>query len=181
MGENYPHESLKLFSQSVRGCAIIHVGFLSLVFVTPHYTGFIEGKPLRFLKTHISRQARNRAGFCPAWRMATGGVPCEFRGFQRNLAKPSNQDETAKRRITASSRAIWRLSHGVSRPSMKNGESPASNVIGHCNAGIYFCRVERVDRVEAFCHNVHSSQSSRGPSRAWGKLTQRHRDTEGDL
>jgi hypothetical protein len=61
MGKNYPHESLKLFSQSVRGCAIIHVGFLSLVFVTPHYTGFIEGKPLRFLKTHISRQARNRA------------------------------------------------------------------------------------------------------------------------
>jgi hypothetical protein len=56
--------------------------------------------------------------------MAPDGVPCEFRGFQRNLAKPSNQDETAKRRITASSRAIWRLSHGVSRTPMKNGESP---------------------------------------------------------
>jgi hypothetical protein len=125
MGKNYPHESLKLFSQSVRGCAIIHVGFLSLVFVTPHYTGFIEGKPLRFLKTHISRQGRNRAGFCTAWRMATDGIPCEFRGFRRKLTRPSNQEETAKRHITASSRAIWRLSHGVSHPSMKNGESPA--------------------------------------------------------
>ena len=61
MGENYPHESLELFSQSVRGCAIIHGGFLSLAFVTPHYTGFIEGKPLLFLKSHISRHSRNRA------------------------------------------------------------------------------------------------------------------------
>jgi hypothetical protein len=50
MGENYPHEFLKLFSQSVRGCAIIHGGFLSVGFVAPYYTGFTEGKPLPFLK-----------------------------------------------------------------------------------------------------------------------------------
>jgi hypothetical protein len=48
MGENYPHESLKLFSQSVRGCGIIHVGFLSVVFDTPYYTGLTERKPLPF-------------------------------------------------------------------------------------------------------------------------------------
>ena len=57
--------------------------------------------------------------------MAPDGVPCEFRGFLRKLAKPSNHDETAKQRITSSNHAIWRLSHGDSRPSMKNGESPA--------------------------------------------------------
>ena len=56
--------------------------------------------------------------------MAPDGVPCEFRGFLRKLAKPSNHDETAKQRITSSNHAIWRLSHGDSRPSMKNGESP---------------------------------------------------------
>ena len=79
MGENYPHEFLKLFSQSVRGCAIIHGGFLSVVFVTPYYTGFTEGKPLPFPEVHISRQARNRVGFCQTWRMASGGTTCEFR------------------------------------------------------------------------------------------------------
>ncbi len=57
--------------------------------------------------------------------MAPNGVPCEFRGFLRKLAKPSDHDETAKQRITSSNHAIWRLSHGDSRPSMKNGESPA--------------------------------------------------------
>ena len=50
VGENCPHEFLKLFSQSVRGCAIIHGGFLSVGFVAPYYTGFTEGKPLPFLK-----------------------------------------------------------------------------------------------------------------------------------
>lgn len=70
MGENYPHEPLELFPQPVRGCAIIHGGFLSLAFVTPHHTGFIEGKPLCFLKTHISWQERNSVGFWPPWRMA---------------------------------------------------------------------------------------------------------------
>ena len=62
----------------------------------------------------------------------SGGTPGEFRGFcgfRRNLAKPSNRDATAKQRITATCHAIWRLSHGVSRPSMKNGESPASRVL----------------------------------------------------
>ena len=59
--------------------------------------------------------------------MAPDGVPCEFRGFLRKLAKPSNHDETAKQRITSSKHAIWRLSHGDSRPSMKNGESPANH------------------------------------------------------
>jgi len=48
MGENYPQKTFELFSQSVRGCAIIHVGFLFCVFVTPYYTGFTERKPLPF-------------------------------------------------------------------------------------------------------------------------------------
>jgi hypothetical protein len=49
MGENYPHEFLKLLSQFPRNCAIIHVGFLFVVFVTPYVTGFTERKPLFFL------------------------------------------------------------------------------------------------------------------------------------
>ena len=40
MGENHPHEFLKLFSQSVCGCAIIHGGFLSVVFCLPVLYGF---------------------------------------------------------------------------------------------------------------------------------------------
>ncbi len=62
----------------------------------------------------------------------SGGAPSEFRGFcgfRRNLAMPSNHDETARQHITASSRAILRLSHGLARPLMKNGESPASRVL----------------------------------------------------
>ena len=116
-----------MFSQSVRGCAIIHGGFLSVVFDAPYYTGFIEGKPLPFPEVHISRHARNSARFCPAWRIASGGTTCEFRGFRWKLTKPSNHDKTAKQNITANNRAIWRLSHGVSRPSMKNGESPGQS------------------------------------------------------
>jgi hypothetical protein len=77
MGENYPHESLKLFSQSVRGCAIIHVGFLSLVFVTPHYTGFIEGKPLSFPENAYFAAGAESRGILPG--MAHGDWRCSMR------------------------------------------------------------------------------------------------------
>ena len=61
MGKNYPHKFFKLFSQSVRSCAIIHVGFLSVVFVTPYYTGFTERKPLPFLKSaYFTASAQKR-------------------------------------------------------------------------------------------------------------------------
>ena len=60
-GPPYPHEFLKLFSQSVRSCAIIHGGFLSVFFVTPYYTGFTEGKPLPFLESaYFTASAENR-------------------------------------------------------------------------------------------------------------------------
>ena len=71
MGENYPHESLKLFSQSVRGCGIIHVGFLSVVFVTPYYTGFTEWKPLLYLGSAYFTASAGMRGILSA--MAHGG------------------------------------------------------------------------------------------------------------
>ena len=52
----------------------------------------------------------------------------------------------------------------------------ADAVTGHCNAGVYFGRVEHVDRVEAFCHKADEDDLARG-----GDLTQRRRGTEGDL
>jgi hypothetical protein len=66
MGENYPHEFLKLFSQSVRSCAIIHGGFLSVVFVTPYYTGFTEGKPLPFPKSAYFTASAEKRGILDA-------------------------------------------------------------------------------------------------------------------
>jgi hypothetical protein len=66
MGENYPHEFLKLFSQSVRGCAIIHGGFLSVFFVTPYYTGFTEGKPLPFPKSAYFTASAEKRGILDA-------------------------------------------------------------------------------------------------------------------
>ena len=73
----------------------------------------------------ISRQALKSAEFWTPWRTKTVVATCEFRRFSRNLAKHSDQDETAKQSITANNRTIWRLSHGSSCLSMKNGESPA--------------------------------------------------------
>lgn len=55
--------------------------------------------------------------------MAHGGVLGEFREFRLKLTNPSNHDETEKQRMTAISRAILRLFHGISRPPMKNGGS----------------------------------------------------------
>ena len=76
MGKNYPQKSFELLSQSVRGCAIIHVGFLSLVFDAPYYTGFIEGKPFPFPELHISRSG----GDCVRI------PPCMMRGARPDCA-----------------------------------------------------------------------------------------------
>ena len=131
MGKNYPHKFLKLFSQSVRSCAIIHVGFLSVVFVTPYYTGFTERKPLPFLKSACFTAVAQKRGILDAMAHKLIFVACEFRRFWQNLTKHSNQDETAKQSITANNRTIWRLSHATSCLSMKNGESPGHRDIGH--------------------------------------------------
>ena len=77
VGENYPHESLKLFSQSVRGCGIIHVGFLSVVFDAPYYTGFTEWKPLLYLKSAYFTTSAGMRGILSA--MAHGRKWCRMR------------------------------------------------------------------------------------------------------
>jgi len=99
MGENYPHEFLKLFSQSVRGCAIIHVGFLSVGFDTPYYTGFTEGKPLLFQETAYFTASAEQRGILAAMAQSVWRRPVRISRIPAESDKApelQQEDKTAQ-------------------------------------------------------------------------------------
>ena len=86
MGEDYPQKFLKLFSQSVGGCGIIHGGFF-FGFDTPYYTGFPKKKPFSF-QYCIIHQKTNDVAPKHGYIMAEGG---ELPVFRRILTYPQTQ------------------------------------------------------------------------------------------
>ena len=95
-----------------------------MVFVTPYYTGFTEWKPLLYLKSAYFTTSAGMRGILSA--MAHGGKWHRMRisWISAGTDKAPRRNETAQPHIITRKRTICQLSHGASRASRENGESP---------------------------------------------------------